>query len=425
MEPNNSKYILFEKDFPRSASSRFYFLLLLAMFTMPFTIWLMLPIAICMIVNWITEWNWKEKWENLRARKALPALICLTLPYLMLIPGWLTSCNKSEATAYFDCYLWLLIAPVILLTSKPDALTKRHLHTALGLFTLSIVDHILIILCIAGYKFAQTGNPNYFYYSTFSEFLHPSYVAMYATFGFFFLLHTLKENWHVENISLRILKMGMMAILLVGVILLQSKAGVLCFLILNVIWIAHFFIKRKRYLSGILVLCLLFGGSLLLYHSGWIKKNRLMETVEQIRNHKENPYGTDSSEIRLTLWKTSKEIIRENMPWGVGTGDVKQEIKLHALEKNYTNLIRRQYNAHNQYLQSLLEIGIPGFIALLSLCLYPVYYSIRQKNLLYFSFAIMVIFNLSVECMLSVRAGVDFISLINGLLFLNTFQNHS
>lgn len=397
----------------------FYGLLLIAMATLPLSNWLMLPIAILMFLLWIVKWDWKEKWQNICQRKAVPALICLTAIYLMLIPGLLMSCNKTEAYAAFDCGTWLLAAPLLMLTISPQKFTDKHFNSALGLFSLGIGLHIVIILFMACRKFTTTGNTHYFYYSSLSKLLHPSYVAMYATLAFFFLLQMLNKFGKEMATLKQAGVIALAALLFTAVILLQSKAGLICFFMLLFIWIIYYIIKKRRILPGIIILSVLIGGSIIIYKSGWIQKNRLMESVEQIRNHKEDPYGTDSSEMRLTLWKTTSELIRQNMPWGVGTGDADQEIRLHALKKNYSNIIGHRYNAHCQYLQTTLETGILGLIALVAFCLYPLYYSIREKDLLYVSFSLMVILNIAVECMLKVRAGVDFIALFNALLFIN------
>ncbi len=396
-----------------------YGTLWVAVATLPFTTRLMLPAALVLILNWIIEWNWKEKWANLRDNKALPILICSTLLYLMLIPGWFISCNKADALAAFDCCFWLPVASLVVLTSNIQLFTQQRVHVLFRIFTLGIVVHLLLLLCLATIRSLQTGDTSLFYYSAFSRFTHPSYLAMYATFAFFFLLQELQSCRNTLSTLARILHIAMMILLFTGIFLLQSKAGLITFFLLSLIWITLYFVKRKRIVTGLLVLVVLVGGSLLLLQADWIQKNRMKETMEQIRNRKDNPYGTDSSEMRITLWKAASEVIQKNLPWGVGTGDADQELHLHALHKNYTNVIRHHYNAHNQYLQTLLETGILGLLALLALCLYPLYYGIRHRDTLYVTFAIIVLLNISVECMLRVRAGVNFIALFNVLLFIN------
>ena len=397
----------------------FYGLLLLAMVTLPITNFLMLPIALLMLINWISEWNWTEKWHNLRSWQALPALICFSLVFLSLIPGLVISCNKDEALAAFDCSTWLAVAPLVLLTTKPDKMTVKRLRVLLGIFVLSTLIHIFIILSVAFYKFLTTGKTLYFYYSPLSILKHPSYVAMYCTFSFFILLEWLRSRFRQISFSSQIILMAMMAFLLTAIILLQSKAGLLSLITLVFFWIIYrFCILQRKTAVGIILSIVVLAAVALIFQSGWIKKNRIQESIEQIQQRKSNPYGTNSSEMRLTLWKCSWEVAMENMPWGVGTGDATEELNLHALKMNYTNLIGRHYNAHCQYLQTLMETGILGLLCLLAFCFYSLAYSIRHKNFLYFSFAIMIIINIAVECMFKVRSGTNFIALANILLFI-------
>ena len=156
------------------------------------------------------------------------------------------------------------------------------------------------------------------------------------------------------------------------------------------------------------------------HETQWIPINRFKDTIEDVGKFKTNHLGSGSSEIRLTVWKSTLEICKKNLPWGVGTGDATDELGVNAVKKNYTNLIGHHFNAHNQYLQTLLTTGIPGILVLIAYCLHPLVAGFRKKNILYISFALMVILNLTVESMFEVRGGVNFIAIMNVLLLLRT-----
>lgn len=399
-------------------------LLLLAAVTLPLTNFLMMPIAVLLLLNWVSEWNWREKLQNLRAWKAAPALICSTLIFLMLIPGLLMSCNKSDAVSTFDCSLWIITAPLVLLTTKPSEFSRRHIAAALGFFVAGTVVHVLVILAVAVCKFILTGQTRYFYYSPLSILKHPSYVSMYCSFSFFTILAFISRYWSQLSSNKRIILILLMTLLLTAVVLLQSKAGLLVMFLLIFLWIVyHFCIVRKKIIAGIVIMAAMVAAVVVVFQSGWIRKNRVLESIQQVQERKSNPYGTGSSEMRLTLWKCAWEVSVENLPWGVGTGDGTEELNLHALKKNYTNLIGRHYNAHCQYLQTLMETGVPGLLCLFAFCLYPLIISIKRRDFLYFAFSLIVIINIAVECMLQVRAGTNFIPLANMLLFLKCQTN--
>ena len=92
-------------------------------------------------------------------------------------------------------------------------------------------------------------------------------------------------------------------------------------------------------------------------------------------------------------------------------------------QNNYTNLIGHNYNAHNQYLQTLLSTGIIGIIILLIFSFSPFYFGIKHKDILYISFVIVLILNIFVESMFEARAGVNFIAIMNMLLLLRAVEN--
>ena len=394
-------------------------LLMLALVSLPITNWLMLPIAIAMLVNWVSEWNWREKWENVKAHRAVPALFIFTAIYLISLYGLLISANKSAALPAFDCGLWLLVAPLVIFSYKPEHFTATRRKALFTAFIAGCVLHCVLILPFGCYRSLYSGESKYMYYIFLSVFKHPSYVAMYMTFALLLLLKYTKSDWRTMKTWARILVLGAMGLLFLTIILLQSKAGLACLFLITFIWIVYYFaIRRHHPVISIIILAGIVACIIGVYQSGIIRNNRTMDSIEQMKERKEQPYGKGSSEVRITLWKSASEVARESQPWGTGTGDALEDLKLHALEKNYSNLLEHNYNAHCQYIQALIETGIIGLMILLAYCLYPLYYSVRKKNILYFSFALLVILNIAVECMFHTRSGADFIALMNVLMFI-------
>ena len=120
----------------------FFALLLLSAATLPFTTYLMLPIAMLMLLNWIIEWQWKNKWQHIIANKRGLALIIFTLICLTVIYGVTISYNKGHAQSYFDCYLWFFTAPIVMLPYVPTLLTKQRIRQTLGIFAAGTTIHI-------------------------------------------------------------------------------------------------------------------------------------------------------------------------------------------------------------------------------------------------------------------------------------------
>ena len=86
-------------------------------------------------------------------------------------------------------------------------------------------------------------------------------------------------------------------------------------------------------------------------------------------------------------------------------------------QEKLTIILNKKLNAHNQYLQTFLGLGIPGLLLLLSFLLVPfsLAWKKKKKNFPYMAFILIVLLNFLVESMLEARAGTNFIALFNCL----------
>jgi len=74
-------------------------------------------------------------------------------------------------------------------------------------------------------------------------------------------------------------------------------------------------------------------------------------------------------------------------------------------------------NAHNQYLQTYIALGIPGALLLILMLVLPGWLAVRRIHFIYFSFLAVFAFNILVESMLEVQAGVIYYAFFNSLFF--------
>ena len=74
-------------------------------------------------------------------------------------------------------------------------------------------------------------------------------------------------------------------------------------------------------------------------------------------------------------------------------------------------------NAHDQYLQTYIALGIFGTLLLIINLLVPGWFAIRRIHFIYFSFLAVFAFNILFESMLEVQAGVIYYGFFNALLF--------
>ncbi len=88
--------------------------------------------------------------------------------------------------------------------------------------------------------------------------------------------------------------------------------------------------------------------------------------IEDIYDY--NQYGMNSTldtwekTNRIHIWKSSIEIIEDNILVGVGTGDINEELNNKFRSNNQEYLATKDTNSHNQILDYLIKYGIIGFL---------------------------------------------------------------
>lgn len=126
----------------------------------------------------------------------------------------------------------------------------------------------------------------------------------------------------------------------------------------------------------------------------------------------------DSNNVRLLVWSASIDIIKKEPFTGVGTGDVKNSLRIRNIESGNHHLAEKEYNSHNQFLNTGVALGIPGLIILIVIIVLCLKYMNRNLkpvwiyNLILFS----IIFFMFTESALERQAGIVFFTfLICGL----------
>ena len=114
----------------------------------------------------------------------------------------------------------------------------------------------------------------------------------------------------------------------------------------------------------------------------------------------------------------------KNLPFGVGTGDTNDELVKRYREDNMTYVLKKELNAHNQYLQTFLALGILGILLLLAHFIIPLIYAVKYRQWVYIIFIITILLNFLVESMLERRDGTNFIAIFNALFCYLMIYKH-
>jgi hypothetical protein len=144
---------------------------------------------------------------------------------------------------------------------------------------------------------------------------------------------------------------------------------------------------------------------------------RVYQVYWEIDNyrHGSNPSGHSVAQ-RIAYKNAAEFIIRNNLFFGVGTGDVQDEF-----DDYYSNIdkqIKPEYRrrAHNQYLTFIVTFGLVGFLLSIIGMFLPVFLSKNWKNYLFISFALIGFISMLNEDTLETQTGVSFFTFFYSIL---------
>ncbi len=89
------------------------------------------------------------------------------------------------------------------------------------------------------------------------------------------------------------------------------------------------------------------------------------------------------------------------------------------------NFVKKEYNFHNQYLQTFGTIGVFGFLVLIYLLVMPFIAAIKQLDYLVAIFLFIICSSFLTESMLERQAGVAFFAFFYTLLIITNHQSKS
>lgn len=332
-------------------------------------------------------------------------LIIIASIYFISIIGLLWSDNLRLGFKILEYKLSFIIIPIIFSFKY----SKFNFWFVIkGLLMGNLIATAYLIFNIISSDFSPVNS----FSTAISPLIHPTYLSMYFTLGIAILIYGSIKNLLKTPKALIYLTIITWSILL---FFLLSFAAILYFLL--AVFIAYNFYAFFRWKwKGILVSLLItslgvwgvLNSSVLSYDFETTK-----ETVSQTLNDTTNRIlfrykdATSGTKERVVLWIISYEIIQEHL-FGSGTGNISKLLKEKYDKYDLQVLKKAHLNPHNQFLQSGVELGILGIFPLIFLCIYLIYISIKQSNILLFILVTNLIFNCLFESILERQFGIVF-----------------
>ncbi|MCB0768332.1 MAG: glycosyltransferase, partial [Flavobacteriales bacterium] len=358
------------------------------------------PAFLAMAIIALVVQHWKERGRRLPRITEL--LWWGGLFYLIHVVGMAWSANKGFGLFDLEVKAALLLVP--LLHFAVPASSHRGGRVMMRAFTAGVAVSIVIDVLAAAFRMVRMhlgsdgdmpiGSSSVeFFSSNVSLFLHPSYAAMYAGLAVCWVILMRSQGMR-----------HLLPILLVGIVLFASKIG---WVLLVFAMVAMFVRVGRRALLPAFVVITVF--SLYTWTSPFMQEK--LGQFSHILDHADPPPdATGSSEVRILVWRAASEVIREHWPMGTGTGDVKDELVARYVHDGYSHAAELRLNAHSQFLQSAVALGLPGSLPLVGLVLVPLVNLLRRRDAFGVAFIVLLTLELAVESVLEVQAGVFFLA---------------
>lgn len=383
-------------------------------FTLPWSIYLNSISILLLAVFWLLEGNFMGKINLLLQR---PVIFVYTGFFFLFVVGLLYTSNLVEGKFNLEKKLSLFALPLLFGTSL--SLNGKVKDKILLVFILSCFVASAVCLANAFRQYFVHHDTSFFFHEKLSSALpfHPPYFGMYLAFSVLVLLDFFFRSDEKKHIRI-LFACGVL--FFIGFIILLSARTALGFLILYfLIGGTYFFYKRKKiipWLGSFLMAAVL--GFLLIAQSEFLK-NRITKLFTTDLSVVEGG-GENELTIRLVKWKCSWEGIMENPLLGTGTGDAVDYLVSCYEKKNFWGMYPQyRFNSHNQYLETVLTLGLPGFIFFLACLMLPVYFAFRKKHFLFFSFIALFAFCCLTESLLERQQGIVFFTFFLSLFYFS------
>lgn len=393
-----------------------YYIVLLLVFLMPLYKKVIPYVITLLFVNWLLEGNFKERFKLMISSRTRLLTLSFALFYVVYLLGMLNSVNIEYGLFDLEVKLSLFLFPLLFATMSDEVFNEKRIYNILHAFIIGCVVGTVVCFANSIYNFYYSHSYAEFYYSKISFFHHTSYFSMYLNFAVAILIYFNLNKSHKLSEFQNITYAFLVLYFHLFIVLLSSKAGVISLIVVYAASIVYAFTQRKKIILSLYLFLLL--GSFFVFLAAFPNSiKRILVSKNAVQQSSINTDTKEGTAERLLIWQSSFEIIKKHFVFGVGTGDVKDYLMQKYEEKDIKCAIEKKLNAHNQYIQTFITLGLVGFAILIFSLLLPAFSALRNNQILYFLFIVIVAFNILVESMFETQAGVVFYAFFNAFLF--------
>lgn len=403
----------------------------LCVVTLPLTIIMSSASIILLVLVWLAEGRWREKIIRFReATWVWPFLLF----FVLHLAGLMYTDDQQRGLMEVEKKLTFFVLPLI--AASGQSIDGRWITRFRNGFIGSCL--LVVVISLALFVFTMTLGPGkpalnfdpatqatykalnpdssagweYLSYIQIGDWIdiHPAYFSMYLIFCIVMLLEEVwvkHKPWAIRGIII------LFFTCFVG--LLSSRMAILALPIV----LTYFFtqistpIWRKLSVTGMMMVLLV----IILWINPISRFRVFQEPIHTSVHLNGAQYGWNSIRYRVIEWQAGWESISQSWLIGAGTGDGQQQLSSFYASHAFP-VLALGYNAHNQYLQTSIELGLTGLMTLL-VCMWPGARPNAKKNPVHTAFIILILLMCCTESMFARQKGIVFFTLFQSLFLRN------
>ncbi len=361
----------------------FFVLVIVFAFIIPLSRALISLITVLLILFWLFEGDFKNKFKKIKDNRVLIAITLFILwNFITLL--WTDYSGNLSRTIRLNFYL---IALFVIATSIKREQIKPIITAFLsGMFISEIIAYG-VFFEFWSFKHATPVTPSPFMmHMDYSVFL--AFSSMLLLNRLFSSIYSLKEKLFIAFFFFTVTGNLFLSTGRTGQVALIAAIFVLSFI--------HYRLTIKSFFISTLLLITIFSSAYSLSDSFVMRVDNTKHDVTNIVNNNLNgPWG-----VRLAYWIITYDAFRSH-PFGNGLGNYSQAIQEQLKQHNYNFLNdgRKKFmsnlHPHNQYLLIILDTGFVGFLLFLNIIYQMLIFKIKEKEIKEISILFTTIFFVS------------------------------
>ncbi|MBL7859885.1 MAG: O-antigen ligase family protein [Cyclobacteriaceae bacterium] len=413
----------------------------LLVFSLPFSKGLTNVAIILAVLNWVQESSLIEKWVRLKSNRHFLLFISF---FCLTVIGLSYSENFEQGLFILEKRIPLLVLPLIIFSST--AISKTEIRIIFKTLVLACLLASLICLGYAFYRNYKEGHTlsyiynalvngihlpgrydylNYYYFTNYFFVeplrIHPTYFALYILFSSCLVIWLLWDKNKLESgISIWIVLLLLYNVIII--VLLASRVQLFLLILVGTTFVMYYSYLKKKLLRGVIGFMSLISVITILIFLNPITRERFSTAINPRAHYSENVHGEGGLSLRIHEWRYTLEGIKSNFLFGTGTGDAQDVLQEVYLRNKFKIGYENSLNPHNQYLHTTLELGILGFIVLISNLINPFVLGFRKRQWLVIIFVLIIAVSFVPESVLELNRGIVFYAFFNSLL-IRYFMN--